>query len=168
MTVDRHNVDGLLAAALTVWFALVASQIAPANAQDRGAATARRPDVGTVQGRVVYGDGHDAASLPDAGSDVWVFAGKREFPLDCAIFPSPRELTMGQCGTRNLSVPFLKHTTADGSGRFAVPDLPPGEYTLVIRSNHRRGIEKRDEGNKTLVSWFSIKGGDTVDATTKF
>ena len=51
---------------------------------------------------------------------------------------------------------------------FEVRDLSVGDYTLVLRSAHVGGIDKRDVGNKFAISWFSIKGGDTVDASTKF
>ena len=147
---------GLLAASLVV----VAQQNAGAARQ--APARSNRPDVGTVRGTLVYGGG------PDAGSDVWVFAGKIELPIDCTIFPSTFELTIGDCATRNRSIAFLKHTTANGSGSFEVRDLPVGDYTLVLRSAHVGGTGKRDVGNKFAISWFSIKGGDTVDASTKF
>lgn len=123
-----------------------------------------RPDVGTVQGILVFGSG----GRPDAGSDVWIFAGKIELPADCTIFASTFELTIGDCATPSRSVAFLKRTRANGSGRFTVRDLPIGDYTLVLRSAHVGGTEKRDVGNKFAISWFSIKGGETVDASTKF
>jgi hypothetical protein len=153
---------GLLIASLVV----VAPQPTEAHRQD--APRAAKPDVGTVRGTLVYRFGRDSGSRPDAGGDAWVFAGKIEFPLECAIFPGTFELTIGECATRNRSIPFLKHTKADGSGKFEVSNLPIGDYTLVLRSAHVRGNDQRDLGNKLAVSWFSIKGGETVDASTRF
>jgi hypothetical protein len=149
---------GLLAASLVV--------VAPlrARAHPQNAPRGVRPDVGTVRGTLVVGSG----GRPDAGSDVWIFAGKIELPTDCAIFPSTFELTIGDCATRNRSVAFLKHAQADGRGTFEVRDLPIGDYTLVLRSAHVGGTDKRDVGNKFVVSWFLVKGGETIDASTKF
>jgi len=149
---------GPLMASLVV----VAQQQTHAYRQE--AARAVKPDVGTVQGTLVFGSG----TRPDAGSDVWIFAGKIELPLDCTIFPSTFELTIGDCATRNRSVAFLKHARADGRGYFEVRDLPVGDYTLVLRSAHVSGREKRDLGNKFAISWFALKGGETVDVSKKF
>lgn len=149
---------GLLVASLAV----VAQSHIHAQSQDVPPGT--RPDVGTVRGTLVFG----AAARPDAGSDAWIFAGRIQFPPDCAIFSSTFELTIGDCATGNRSVAFLKHTRADGRGAFAVSDLPIGDYTLVLRSAHAGGTEKRDLANKIVISWFSLKGGDVVDASMRF
>jgi hypothetical protein len=149
---------GLLVASVVV----IAQQQAHAQSQD--APRDSKPDVGTIRGTLVFG----SAARLDAGSDVWIFAGQIELPLDCAVFPSTFELTIGDCATRNRSMAFLKHAQADGRGHFAVNDLPIGDYTLVLRSAHVGGTDKRDVGNKFVVSWFSIKGGETIDASTKF
>lgn len=154
---------GLCLVGLLVGSFLVAAQ-QQAHAQRLEAARGSRPDVGTIQGTLVFG----SAARPDAGSDAWVFAGKTQFPEDCTVFPSTFELTIGDCATSNRSLAFLKHAQADGRGHFEIRDLPVGDYTLVLRSAHVGGTDKRDVGNKFLVSWFSIKGGDTVDASTKF
>jgi hypothetical protein len=134
------------------------------RAQRPETARGEDPDVGTVRGTLVFG----SAARPDAGSDIWVFAGKTQFPPDCAIFPSTFELTIGDCATSNRSLAFLKHAQADGHGSFEISDLPVGVYTLVLRSAHVGGTDKRDAGNKFVVSWFSVKGGETIDASTKF
>jgi hypothetical protein len=162
MTVRPWKTGVCLAGLLVASLAVTAQQQAHAQRQDapRGGKT----DVGTVRGTLVFG----AGARPDAGGDIWVFAGKIDFPLDCAVFPSTFELTIGDCATNNRSVAFLKHAQADGRGTFQVRDLPVGDYTLVLRSAHVGGTEKRDVGNKFVISWFAIKGGDTVDASTKF
>jgi hypothetical protein len=149
---------GLFVASLLV----VAQQQTYAQRPD--APRGSKQDAGTVRGTLVFGSG----GQPDAGSDIWIFAGKTQFPPDCAIFPSTFELTIGECATRNRSVAFLKHTRADGHGSFEVRDLPVGEYTLVFRSAHVGGTDRRNVGNKFSVSSFSIKGGETVDASSKF
>jgi hypothetical protein len=155
-------VVGLLMASLVV----MASR--PVHAHRQNAPRTARPDVGAVRGTIVFGAGRDSRSQPDANSDVWVFAGKIDFPIDCTVFPGPFELTIGECATRNRSIAFLKHARTDGSGRFEVSNLPVGDYTLVLRSAHVGGRDKRDLANKLAISWFSIKGGQTVDASTKF
>lgn len=155
---------GLLAASLVV----VAQQGTLAKAHGQNAPREARPDVGAVRGIIVYSSGSGSDARPDAGSDVWVFAGKLQFPSDCTIFTSSSALTIGECAPRNRSVPFLKHAQANGSGSFEIGSLPPGEYTLAIRSAHVGGTDKRDTGNRFAFSWFSIKGGDTVEANTKF
>lgn len=33
----------------------------------------------------------------------------------------------------------VKSTLADGNGNFELADIPPGEYTLVMQSNHAKG-----------------------------
>ena len=44
-------------------------------------------------------------------------------------------------------------------GGFEIGSLPPGEYTLAIRSAHVGGTDKRDTGNRFAFSWFSISSG---------
>ena len=168
MTTSSRKFALCLAALLVASFAVVAQPAIQEDASGQNAPKAIRPDVGTVRGTIVYGAGRSSSVRPDGGSDVWVFAGKITLPADCTVFSSTFELTIGECATRNLSVPFLKHAEATSGGGFEVTDLPPGEYTLVIRSAHVGGTDQRDVGRKFAISWFAIKGGDTVDASTKF
>jgi hypothetical protein len=162
MTTNPRNAGMWLVGLLVASLAVIAQQQTHGKRLD--APRGGRPDVGMVRGTIVFGSG----ARPDTGSDVWVFAGKIELPLDCTVFPSTFELTIGDCATRNRSVPFLTHAQTDGHGSFEIRDLPIGDYTLVLRSAHVGGTDKRDVGNKFVVSWFSIKGGDTVDVSTKF
>ncbi len=168
MTTNPRKVGWCLAGLLAASLVVVAQQATGAAARGQDASKGNRPDVGTVRGTLVYGLSGGAGIRPDTGSDVWVFAGKIQFPSDCTIFSSSSALTIGECATRNQSVPFLKYVQADGSGGFEIGSLPPGDYTLAIRSAHVGGTDKRDAGHKFAMSWFSIKGGDTVDASMKF
>jgi hypothetical protein len=174
MRANRRKAGLCLVGLLVASFLVVTPQ--QTRAQRPETARGEDPDVGTVRGTLVFG----SAARPDAGSDIWVFAGKTQFPPDCAIFPSTFELTIGDCATStfeltigdcatsNRSLAFLKHAQADGHGSFEISDLPVGVYTLVLRSAHVGGTDKRDAGNKFVISWFSIKGGETIDASTKF
>jgi hypothetical protein len=162
MRANRRKAGLCLVGLLVASFLVVTPQ--QTRAQRPETARGENPDVGTVRGTLVFG----SAARPDAGSDIWVFAGKTQFPPDCAIFPSTFELTIGDCATSNRSLAFLKHAQADGHGSFEISDLPVGVYTLVLRSAHVGGTDKRDAGNKFVISWFSIKGGETIDASTKF
>ena len=164
MTIRRRRAVVARAALLaaTLAFAAPLGAQPPVNRQD--ATRAARPDVGVVRGTVVYG----SKSRPDSDSEVWVVIGTIALPTDCTVFSSERELTIGECSSRNVSIPFAKHATADAGGRFEIGGLPTGDYTFVIRSAHAIGTDKRDAGRKIQVTWFSIKGGDTKEINAKF
>jgi hypothetical protein len=165
MTSNRAEaavVVGLLMAALAV------STPRPIHAQRQDAPRAVAPDVGTVRGTLLYRSSPDSRLQPDAGSDAWVFAGRVEFPRECTLFPGTFDLTIGECAPHNRSIPFLKHATSDGGGHFEVRSLPVGDYTLVLRSAHVGGKDQRDVGHMLSISFFSIKGGETIDASKTF
>ncbi len=168
MTAISKNTVMCLAWLLAASLGVVVLEQSRAAAQGQVPVQAVRSDVGTVRGTLIYNAPGEAKASPDGGSDVWVFAGKIQLPPECTVFASTHEITIGECAARTLSIPFMKHTQADAGGRFEIRDLSIGDYTLVARSAHAVGKDQRDAGRKFATSWFTIKGGDTVEISPKF
>ena len=147
------------------------SQLPPVNA---GTA-----ETGRVKGTLTYFFSFQVEAKPDAGSKVWLVKGRVEIPADQNFVATSTSLgTSGNPEQYNA----LKYSIADENGNFELPEIPPGEYTLIMQSAHTKGTLKekthifgkgnsrnpRDSNGRVESLHLLIKPGEIADASKDF
>jgi hypothetical protein len=61
-----------------------------------------------------------------------------------------------------------KATIADGGGNYELMSVPPGQYTLIIQSNHKTEVSKRDINGVLVQFTIWIAAGDVVQKSFGF
>jgi hypothetical protein len=120
---------------------------------------------GVIRGTLTYFFNSNYGNRPDTGAVVALVAGKLDVPstVNVFVYASSREVTIG-----GKIVMAVKATTADGSGNYSLQDVPPGEYTLLLKSNHAKSTTQRDIAGKILTVPLTVKSGETVDMSEDF
>lgn len=104
-------------------------------------AQSRQTESGRIKGTLTYFFNANDGNKPDTGSQVWLVKGHIDIPSDWFFGGGENDvLTYKElvAGSPGYKYEVLKHTVADGNGNFELPDVPVGEYTLVIQSKHTR------------------------------
>ncbi len=158
---------------------------APPSAPASSAAPAPPPapaqelEAGRVKGTLTYFFDFQTGNIPDTGSKVWLVAGAVEIPADKYFVGTPAAL-----GTRENPEQYkaIKYAVADMNGNFEFPDIPPGQYTLIMQSAHTKGTLKikghflgkgsrnnpRDSSGRVEFLPLTIKAGETADGSKDF
>jgi hypothetical protein len=137
------------------------------------------PETGRIKGTLTYFVDFHIGNKPDTGSKVWLVKGRVEIPSDQTFVGTGTAL--GTSGNPEQYT-AIQHSIADENGNFELHDVPPGEYTLIMQSEHTVGTlnEKRNffgRGNgrtprdsKGRVEFLDVllKPGETVDASKDF
>lgn len=136
--------------------------------------------VGRIKGTLTYYFNENSGDKADVGSKAWLIKGSVEIPdtaeawdvsdkhVDLAVKTGagkPEEVT--------TKYKMVKFAVADGNGNFEISDVPAGQYTLVIESNHSKRPLSIGNGftmpiGKIKPMPVEIKAGETFDASTDF
>jgi hypothetical protein len=118
---------------------------------------------GGVRGTLTYFFNSNQGNLPDTGAEVALVPGRLDVPSGAVVLVLGPEITIGE-----KNVQAVKTTAADGSGNFSLEDLPPGEYTVLLKSNHAKGATSRDFGGKIRTEFVTVESGKTLDMSEDF
>jgi len=153
--------------------------IAPPASSQLPLATTSPIEAGGVTGILTYFVDFHVGSKPDTGTKIWLVKGYIEIPADQDFVGTSTALgTSGNPEQYNA----IKYSIADEKGNFELPDIPPGQYTLVMQSAHTKGTlrEKRNlfgrgndhspRDNSGRVEFLKVlvKSGEIVDASKNF
>lgn len=124
---------------------------------------------GSVGGVITYYFNSNYGNKPDVGAQVWLIAGSVDMPEDCKAasgIPSMLFFLRGADGAQSKTYDAAKYAVADGGGRYEIPGVPPGNYTLVANSRHTNS-EKQLLG-KVYSSRITVRPGERVDVSWDF
>jgi hypothetical protein len=93
---------------------------------------------GRVKGTLTFWFNSNYGTKPDVGAEVVLVRGFLGPIPDDAVVPLESMATTPGDATK-LAYHIVAHSVADGNGNFELTDIPPGEYTIVMQSNHPRG-----------------------------
>jgi hypothetical protein len=126
----------------------------------------------TVRGTAVYGS-LNSGSRPDTGGQVFLVEGKlppfenQDIAVPIGITGnqhSPRELLhksrTGPCSAESCRHRIERETIADGNGNFEITGLRPGDYGVVVVSDHVSGA--------VWSSSFTLMERSTANVSAKF
>lgn len=89
---------------------------------------------GRIRGTVTFFFNQYQGHKPDIGAEVVVTPGPVYISESSTVVMVPTLLAVD-----GKQYDVTAHTIVDGSGNFELPDVPVGEYTLVIKSSNVRG-----------------------------
>lgn len=126
---------------------------------------------GHIRGTLTYYFNSNYGSRPDVGSQIWLMRGYIEISSGAFFFGYPDQIVVDKA--RYCSV---AHTIADGNGVFELGEVQPGDYTLLIQSNHTKGtpgfgtaaVTMRDIGGRVVTFPISLSPGQTIDKSWDF
>jgi hypothetical protein len=119
---------------------------------------------GVIRGTLTYLFNFDQGNQPDTGARVALVSGKLDVPPTAIVSVYPGMLIFNGKKT----VKTVKFTIADGSGNFSLQDVPAGEYTLLLKSNHAKALTQRDVSGKIVTMSVTVNSGETVDMSHDF
>ncbi len=133
-------------------------------------------EFGSITGNLSYYYNKYQGQKPDVGAEVWLALPGITIPDYCGFIGMTDRFVVWDSRiepTRRLEVPVFKRTLADGSGRFEIRDLVPGNYTLVVQSKHINGsavegVTMRDTLGRLYVTPVTVKARQTTDASYDF
>jgi hypothetical protein len=137
-----------------------------------------RSESGRVKGTLTYFFNRNYGNKPDTGSEVWLIEGHADIPdnefwavlNDMLFVGSANANSAARSRLKNTTGghKIAKHTIADGNGNFDLLDVPTGHYTLILKSNHTKGLTLRDARGKVRSRDVQVKAGETLDASMDF
>jgi hypothetical protein len=119
---------------------------------------------GGIRGTLTYFFNSNYGNLPDTGAEVVLVSGKVDVPPTASVIMAGPELTV----VGGKKVEAVKATAADGSGNYSLQDVPPGEYTLLLRSKHAKDATQRDIAGKVRAVFLKVESGKTADISEDF
>ena len=125
--------------------------------------TSSRLETGRIRGTLTYFFNFNYGNKPDTGSQVWLIEGHVDIPDNMMVIGIGDFLVVGSAKPK-----IAKYTVADGIGNFELSDVPIGQYTLILKSNHAKGLTTRDIQGNVRVRHVQIKAGEALDASTDF
>jgi hypothetical protein len=140
---------------------------------------AQHLETGRIEGTLTYFFDFHTGNKPDTGSKIWLVKDHVAIPADQDFVGSSTSL-----GTSANPEEYhaIQYSTADANGNFEMPDIPAGQYTLILQSAHTKGTlrDKRDffgRGNhpnlrdsigRVETIKVLVKSGETFKATKDF
>ncbi len=143
---------------------------------------AQTPEVGVgrIKGTLTYYFNETSGDKADVGSKAWLIKGSVEI-LDSAEVWDVSEkhlelavkINQGKPEEVTTKYKIVRFAVADGNGNFEILDIPVGQYTLVIESNHSKRPLGIGRGftmpiSKIKATIVEIKAGETFDASIDF
>lgn len=141
--------------------------------------TAQPPETGRIKGTLTYLFSFHIGTKPDTGSKVWLVKGRVEIPANQNFAGNS-----GALGTSANPEQYaaIKYAITNENGNFEMPDIPPGEYTLIMQSAHTKWTLRernhlfgtgnshspRDSDGRVESLSLQIKAGETFDASKDF
>jgi hypothetical protein len=125
---------------------------------------------GSIAGTVTYYEFGTERHLADVGAHVYLFQGHiSEIPDGWVTLAHPDKITATppEGGTGTTYEP-LRHALVDGSGHFSFDGVPPGSYTLVIRSAGQQGISQRNIMGVWKWLYFDLASGQAAEGSWDF
>ena len=128
-------------------------------------------EIGRIKGTLTYFFNTNYGNKPDTGSKVWLLEGRVEIPTDQYFMGFSDHVMSFLTSAANTPHKALKYTTADGNGNFELSDVPVGEYTLIIESQHTKNaqvqlpgkpLSLRDLMGRLNIRSVSVKGSFRV------
>jgi hypothetical protein len=130
-----------------------------------GMESASKLAVGSVKGTISYYDFRRQMSAPDSSAKLFLVKGNVARISEDSMFLAIN--TGAILSPKGLTV--VKTTIADGSGNYELMNIPPGEYTLIIRSNHKTAVSARDVVEGVLAQFtVVVSAGDIVQKSFDF
>lgn len=176
---NAHRSIMLVAAVLSITAAGVAQGSKPDSSEPSA--------TGRVRGTVTFLFNQYQGNKPDVGSIVVLTPGLLSIPEIATVVMIPTLLSVD-----GKSYEVTAHTMVDGSGDFDLPDVPAGQYTLVIESKMTRGgfhyetittdrkgrplkkpkrirrFNQRDVDGKIVAMPVAVEAGKTSDESWDF
>jgi hypothetical protein len=126
---------------------------------------------GSVQGQLKYK--RDVFDLRgrDAGAEVWLVPARDVAALAAAAGGTDAEPIPPTADgwDKKLTEKFsFLHAVADHNGRYAITNVPPGEYTVVLLSRNAGGLAVRDNRGKMRFVKAHVREGLTTDVSFNF
>jgi len=146
----------------------------------RGSDLPRSPSVspavedGEIKGTLTFFFNKNYGTRPDVGAQAWLITGPVDTPPDAYVF-----FGVGSVQISSKTYEAVKQTVADGNGNFRMDHVPPGNYTLILQSQHSRGAldlrtgeldkkNKRDVLGRVFSEPVEVHPGEAVDASHDF
>lgn len=179
----------LLGSSFQVQSTTVPSSVAITNSTQKS----ETANAGRIKGVVTYYFNDNFGDKGDVGSVVFLVSGTTELPpQNSEIVLSKGSVTISYRLSRDeekqnkdavkhklplphlprvVSIPVVDNTSIDVNGVFQFDDVPPGNYTVIIRSSHTREdayFSNRDRNGRLGLVEIAVKSGRAVDASYKF
>lgn len=126
---------------------------------------------GSVQGQLKYKrDVFDLRGV-DAGAEVWLVPAAEVAGLAAEAGGTEAEPIppAAEGWDKKLTEKFGSlHAVADRNGRYAITNVPPGEYTVVLLSRNAGGLARRDNHGKMRFVKTHVREGLTTDVSFNF
>ncbi len=126
---------------------------------------------GSVQGQLKYKrDVFDLRGV-DAGAEVWLVPAAEVAGLAAAAGGTEAEPIppTAEGWDKKLTEKFrFLHAVADRNGRYAITNVPPGQYTVVLLSRNAGGLALRDNRGKMRFVKTQVREGLTTDVSFNF
>jgi hypothetical protein len=126
--------------------------------------SASKVATGTVKGTISYYDPRRQVSVPDSSAKLFLIKGTIARISEDSMFLAIN--TGDILAPKGLTV--VKTTIADGSGNYELISIPPGEYTLIIQSNHKTAVSDRDLHGVLAQFAIGISAGNIVQKSFDF
>lgn len=107
------------------------------------------PEGCTIQGTLNYVFKHINSAKPDAGADVYVLQGEKA------------DATGTYEAFKAAAAMAYKSSVSDGQGSFRFVGLPPGTYTVLIRSSHAK--ESEPPAGEMYQKTVTVHENETVE-----
>ena len=168
---------------MAIHFALsdLRSQVPPTAPASSGAGKPIRIEGARIRGTLTYYFNSNYGSKPDTGSRVFLVAAKGTanlIPSEYALFEdasttkfggSRDEIAIVDMGSDHvIRVKTVARTIADGNGNFEIANVVPGDYTLILRSEHVKSSGYRDALGSVVTIPIQASSGETLDESHDF
>lgn len=122
------------------------ASLAPAGAElnretettNRGQPFGAVSGTGKIKGTLTFYFNANYGNKPDVGAHIMLVSGRVETPDNATVYLFADSF-LNMLSVDDKKYDAVKSTIADGSGNFELADIPSGEYTLVMQSNHVKG-----------------------------
>jgi hypothetical protein len=133
---------------------------------------------GRIHGSLTYFFSFHVGNKPDNGSKVWLVKDRAELPADQSLVAT--NATLGTSGNPQ-QYSAIQYAVTDDNGNFELPDVPPGQYTVIVQSAHTKGALKdkrnffgrgkpdlRDTSGRVEFLSVLVKPGETAETSKDF
>lgn len=123
---------------------------------------------GSIKGTVTYYFNDNYGAKPDVGADVWLLKGVVAVSDEDEMMSLGNQINIYLSSGTEKVVQSYRHTIVDGSGNYSFTDVPPGQYTVLMRSRNTNGANKRDMIGKWVCLMADVESGKTTDISHDF